>query len=437
MSRSVSFATRRRRILFQAIPIGLFLALLSVGLPSGLFDLYRERYGFDTSVQTLLFALYAFTLVPSLLITPFILRYIRPVTLYAIGIVALIVADVVFLTSGNTALLFVGRGFQGVTVAFLNAAAPQLLLELQRRGWGKFDSMILSMMTSAGLGLGLFGAKLVSGTVESADRWLFVVHLAVTAVFVVSAALLKPRDTAGEGDNGDSETGSTKLKLRARPEDHDAWNSIAGVAAGTAWAMGGLYLGLGTMIGDATAPRIGAFVPFIFFMAMLVGQAASRALHDVTAAIRAWLPVNAAGAILTALGVVLAGGVSGENAGPLTALVALTGSALGGVSLGLVFVVATDVFPRTIDLNRAGTQTAFFFSKVFGGNSLPTLGVGILTPMLGLGGALGVLAAGVTAMTCYVLIRFSVLDRRARRAEADDAPQGERANAAAHPAQQG
>ena len=40
-------------------------------------------------------------------------------------------------------------------------------------------------------------------------------------------------------------------------------------------------------------------------------------------------------------------------------------------------------------------------------------------------------------MTCYVLIRFSVLDRRARRAEADDAPQGERANAAAHPAQQG
>ncbi|MGO3362227.1 MAG: MFS transporter [Corynebacterium sp.] len=404
-------ASRESRF-FTLIPFVLFLALLCVGFPSGLFDSYRESYGFGTSVQSLLFAVYAFTLVPALLCTPLILRKLTPTGLLLAGTVALVVADVLFLLAPGTAVLFVGRAVQGITVAFLNAAAPQILLDLQRRGFGRFDPLILAIMTSAGLGLGLFGAKLLSGVTSDADRILFAVHLVVSVGFLVvvwrNRPAPQPDGDVAESPDPVSPGSGRRQHLASRPDDHRSWNRLGGWAGATSWSLGGLFLGLGTMIGDAASPSLAAVVPFIFFVAMIVGQLATRRIVDIARALRWGLGGSAVSAAATAVSVILAGG----DPGVWTAVIVLAGSVIGGFSLGVVFVMATAVYERTISPETEGPQTAVFFAKIFGGNSIPTLAVGVATTVVGLSWALAGLAV-------VVVVTALALGSAVRRLEAE------------------
>jgi hypothetical protein len=405
--------TSRQSTTFTLVPLGLFLALLCVGFPSGLFDSYRDRFGFGTSVQSLLFAVYAFTLVPALLCTPLILRRTTPRGLYLIGTVALVLADIVFLTAPNVLLLFVGRAVQGITVAFLNAAAPQILLDLQRRRWGRFDPLVLALMTSAGLGLGLFGARLLTGVSGDADRILFALHLLLTLGFLVVAVVRRPPTGENTGTDTGSETGSDQAStarrpqhLAAREEDHRTWNALGGWAGATSWSLGGLFLGLGTVIGDAASPGLAAVVPFLFFVAMFVGQLATRRITDISRALR-WGPGGSVVSAVATAGAVI---VAADSPGAFSSTVAVLGSVIGGVSLGVVFVLATAVYERTTDPATEGPQTAVFFAKIFGGNSLPTLVVGVLTTAVGLNWSLSVLAAALAVASGILAVRIRGLE---------------------------
>ena len=407
----------RRRILFHAIPVGMLLAFVAAGMASGTFDTYRARYDFATSVQTLIFATYLFALLPTLLLTPLILKKITPIQLYLIGICVLVVADVVFVSSAGTWMLFLGRALQGITVAFLNSAAPQLLISLQKRGWGRFDAMILSLVASGGLGVGLFGAKALEGSADNIDRWLFAIHIVMTIVFLVGTQVIRPRGEDAKRKVGDSaEEKQNLFDFSAPKELHAKWISTAGLAAGTVWTLGGLYLGLGGLIGDTVAPPIAAFVPFIFFMAMMGGQLLTRTMSKSISQLLIWIPVNVAGAILTAAGVGIA--FAAGEASWFSGIVGLAGAMAGGVSLGIIFVVATDIFPKTIDDDKASKQTAFFFAKTFAGNSLPTLAVGLLSDVIGLQWALAILAAVVTVMGIGLIVRFRSLALENRRVAA-------------------
>lgn len=398
---------------FQLIPVGLFLALLCVGLPSGLFDTYRERFLFGTNVQSLLFAVYAFTLVPALLCTPLILKKLTPRGLLLTGVIALIVADLLFVTASGTAMLFIGRAVQGVTVAFLNAAAPQILLALQRRGEGRFNPLALAIATSAGLGLGLFGAKLLADATADADRILFGVHLVLSAAFL--GALLRlgtpgTKSSAVPDGDGDSTGAEPTQFLPNRQEDNRRWNSLAGWAGATAWSLGGLFLGLGTVIAAESAPALTAWVPFVFFVAMIAGQLLTRRLQSIVTALILGLGGSAASAVATALAVV----VASDSPGAVSATIAVAGSIVGGFSLGVVFVMATSVYERTIDPESEGPQTALFFAKVFGGNSLPTLAVGVIASAAGLDWGLSALAVAVVVSAGVIVTGFRRLatDRR-------------------------
>ena len=67
MRQSVSGA-RTRRPPFLILTVAFFTLLLGSNLPTPLYAVYRERFGFSSAVLTLVFATYMVVLVPTLLL---------------------------------------------------------------------------------------------------------------------------------------------------------------------------------------------------------------------------------------------------------------------------------------------------------------------------------------------------------------------------------
>ncbi|HMI68616.1 MAG TPA: MFS transporter, partial [Solirubrobacteraceae bacterium] len=59
---------RRSTAPFYIVATSLFVLLVASNMPTPLYAVYRERFGFSSAVLTLIFATYAVVLVPSLLL---------------------------------------------------------------------------------------------------------------------------------------------------------------------------------------------------------------------------------------------------------------------------------------------------------------------------------------------------------------------------------
>src|ERR671911_2814356 len=65
---SLSVMPRRSTAPFYIVATALFVLLVASNMPTPLYAVYRERFGFSSAVLTLIFATYAVVLVPSLLL---------------------------------------------------------------------------------------------------------------------------------------------------------------------------------------------------------------------------------------------------------------------------------------------------------------------------------------------------------------------------------
>src|SRR5262249_17256383 len=100
----------------------------NMGAP--LYLVSRQRFPFPSLVLTLVFATYAFFLVPSLLVFGRLSDRVgrRPVILA--GYAAAVIGLVLFTAATSTAWLLTARAFQGLAVGLISGAATAALVEL-------------------------------------------------------------------------------------------------------------------------------------------------------------------------------------------------------------------------------------------------------------------------------------------------------------------
>jgi MFS family permease len=161
----------------------LVLMLAASGVPSPLYRVYQEEFGFSSGVLTTVFGIYSFALLASLLVVGGLSDHVgrRPVLIVAFVLEA--AAMVLFLAADGVGWLLAARVVQGLATGALTSTLGAALLDLQRH-----DRPLAAFWNSAspglGLSLGAVGAGLLVQFVPSPTDWVFGV---LTVVFLLAA----------------------------------------------------------------------------------------------------------------------------------------------------------------------------------------------------------------------------------------------------------
>lgn len=362
-------------------------------LPTPLYGLYQDKFGFSELIVTVVFATYAVGVIGVLLLAGNASDAVgrRPV-LYA-GLACAAVSAGCFLAATNVGWLYAGRLLSGLAAGLFTGAATAYVIELAPAGGVSRATFVATAANMGGLGCG----PVISGVLaQYAPRPLYL-PFAVHLVLVAASALVLLRLP---------ETVRERRALRTvRPERPGLPPQVRSVfvPAAVASFAGFALLGVFTSVSPALLAHsldvrnhaVSGLVVALVFFASTVGQlAAGRAGPGRS------LPWGCAG-LLTGLAL-LAGALRFD----LLVLVVLS-ALVGGAGQGLAFRGSLAAVAAAAPPERRGAVISTLFVAAYGGISVPVIGVGLLVGPMGLEGAglvfTGCMAALVVAAAGYLL----------------------------------
>lgn len=356
-----------------------FLAASSV--PSPLYALYREMWGFSPVVLTIVFASYAVALLLALLVFGALSDFRGRREVVMGSLVLEIGALVLFWRADSVQWLLAARILQGVATGIATSALGAGLVDLHRdRG-----SLINGVAPMLGLGVGGLGASLLVQFAPAPTRLVFDILLLVFVLLLVAAAFL-PETAARRPGAWRSMRPQVSVPRGARA------TMLRVLPVNTAqWALGGFYFSLGPTLARTLVGQGGPVVGGVMIAALTLASATAVALVRRTApplAIRYGAAALAAGVLVSLAGL--------QGAWPA---VALLGTVIAGAGFGSAFSGSLrSLVPLAAPHERAALMAGFFASSYLA-FSLPAILAGLLTSRIGLqatalgyGGAIALLA---------------------------------------------
>ncbi|EHN08730.1 Major facilitator superfamily [Patulibacter medicamentivorans] len=380
----------RTAYLLMAAVIG--LALFASATPSPLYEVYREQWHFSPFVLTLVYAVYAFGVLTTLLLVGRISDEVgrRPVLLAAIT--TLLVATGLFAVADSLGVLFVARGLQGLATGAALGAASAALLDLHPQRDAHGAGLANGVASSGGLGLGAFVASLLVQYGPAPQRTPYLLLLALFAIVLAGVSAM-PEPVA------------ERRRLRLRPQAPRVPQAIrrpfllAGLGVLSSWSIGGLFLSLGPELSgqllDTRSHLAGGVATFA-----LAGSGALSQL--VFHRVAPWRSTSVGSLALAGGMALIVLSLSAQSAVLFLAATAITGMGFGVAFLGGLRSL-TAVVP---DHHRAEVMSAFYV-VAYASLSLPALAAGLVVDSLGLEptfrifGALVVVVALVVAAEAW------------------------------------
>jgi MFS family permease len=383
-----SHLSKRMAIVAVAAMIGVMFAGSTLLTP--LYIMYKQTFGFSGITLTLIYAAYVVGNLGALLFLGRVSDQIgrRRAALPALAVAAL--STLVFLFADGTAALFVGRVLSGLGIGVAVGTGNAWLAEFV--GKDKARATVISTGTNfVGLGLG----PLLSGFLAQYAPWplhlSFVVYLACVAV--VAMMIWRTAETVAPGHRVDA-VGDVSLRPRLGVPRAIRGRFVSPAVAGFgAMAMFGFFAALAPSV-LAQELHVGnhAVAGGIVFELAMVGAAAivlTRALPSRT--VMMWglaLLVPSVAALVAA-----------QFAASLALMVAAT--ALCGVTAALGYRGSLQVVNQIAPGDRRAEVVSSYFVCCFIGNSVPVIGVGVISAY----SSMPVASAGFAA----VLIIFAVV----------------------------
>jgi MFS family permease len=384
-------------------PALVLLASLIVSLlaassaPTPLYAVYQQRWGFSPITTTIVYGVYALTVLAALLTLGRLSDYVgrRPVLLTALAVQ--VAAMVVFATADGVGGLLIARVIQGLSTGAALGAIGAAMLDIDTERGALANAM------SPGLGSGS-GALLSALLVQYLPAPTHLVYLALIGVFAVQAAgvaLLRETVTA-------SRVPAAALVPEVRlPRSVRGPILAAAPVVFAAWALGGLYGALGP-----------ALVHALTGSASAVLGGGSLTLLTVTAVISVYVLRRA-----PARRVMLTG-IAALVAGVAITLVALStgsaalffaGTAVSGIGFGSGFQGGIrTVVPAAAPHERAGVLS-LLFTVSYLGLGVPAVAAGFLAVHgAGLTGAARDYGAALIVLAAFA---FAALSRSRRPGE--------------------
>ena len=348
----------------------LVLMLAASGVPSPLYRVYQEEFGFSSGVLTTIFGIYALALLVSLLVVGALSDHVgrRPVLVVAFLLEA--IAMVLFLMSDGVGWLLAARVVQGFATGALTSTLGAAVLDLQNRE-RPLGAFINSASPGLGLSLGAVGAGLLVQFVPSPTDWVFAVLTVVFVLASVGTLVLLPETSP--------RLPGALASLRPQvhiPPAHRRPFVVALPVLVANWAVGGLYASLGpSLLVDVFGVGNHLVGGLLIFALNGTGVLGSLALRSA-------LPARAllVGALVFAVGV--AGTVASLFTGSVALLFAaavVTGFGFGAGFLGAVATITAGVASGY----RAGLLAGIFVVGYLA-FSLPSIAAGIAVGSIGL-----------------------------------------------------
>ncbi|MGY2681085.1 MFS transporter [Pseudomonas tolaasii] len=175
MSRVIS---QRSSLAFLVVTVLTFLAASSA--PTPLYQVYQENLHFSAAMLTVIFGVYAVSLLTALLTVGSLSDYLGRKPVIFVALLLNIVAMLLFITADSTAHLIAARALQGFATGMATAVLSATLLDTDRLRGPMLNSLApLLGMASGGLGSGLL--------VEYAPRPTQLIYLTMLVLMVLQA----------------------------------------------------------------------------------------------------------------------------------------------------------------------------------------------------------------------------------------------------------
>ena len=378
------------RVAFWLLAFVFTATMLGTTLPTPLYGIYQAQWHFSAFMVTVIFAVYAATVLATLLFAGRSSDQAgrRPVLAVALGAAAL--STLAFIFAPDEGVLLVGRILSGLAAGLMTGTATAMLTELGPSR-GRRSSLVATAANMGGLGLGPLFAGLLAQFAPHPTTLVFEVYLAVLAVaalslrFVPETVLARRRPTLRFAGLGIPEQGRGQF-------------IAAAVAAFAAFALLGLFTSLvpgfmGGVLHQGSHAVQGAAV----FGLLAIGTITQVALSRLG---RRPVMLAGLGLFLAALALILA--ALAQASMPLF----LAGTVVGGVSVGAIFLASLATANRLAPPERRGHVVSTFFVAAYAGLIIPVVGVGVLTEFIATFPAVLAFSLLLAALSLFSLVRI-------------------------------
>ncbi|WP_439862727.1 MFS transporter [Pseudomonas antarctica] len=173
-----SVISQRSSLAFLVITVLTFLAASSA--PTPLYQVYQDNLHFSAAMLTVIFGVYAVSLLAALLTVGSLSDYVGRKPVIFVALLLNIVAMLLFITADSTAHLIAARALQGFATGMATAVLSATLLDTDRVRGPMLNSLApLLGMAAGGLGSGLL--------VEFAPRPTQLIYFAMLGLMVLQA----------------------------------------------------------------------------------------------------------------------------------------------------------------------------------------------------------------------------------------------------------
>ena len=375
----------RSRRPFVIVAIALFVLLLDGNLATPLYAVYRERFGFSDTELTLIFAIYAIVLIPSLLVFGQLSDRIGRRRVLMLGLGIAIAGLALLAAARSTAWLFAARAVQGIALGAVVGTAAAALVEAEPDGDPRRAAMAAVLGQSGGSAAGPLVAGALAQWAPAPRQLCFLLAIGLTAVAATGVWRIPEPGRA---------PGAWRLQRPHVPPPIRTRFARVSLTCAAVWAIGALFL--------SVVPSYAAVLLDTSDLALLGAISAGMLTVGCVVqavAVRRGLTPQRAQPIGLAL---LVGGIAALLlAFPARSLVlVLTGAALAGAGLGLAYFGSQSEINRIAPPERRGEVTAAFITCLYAAVATTSISVGLLSDAASLAAA--VRAAGIVVAAAAV-----------------------------------
>ncbi|SPL70208.1 MFS transporter [Acinetobacter stercoris] len=351
-------------LILHTLTLMTFMAASSA--PTPLYRLYQQIWLFSPVILTLIFAIYAFSLLASLLVIGSLSDYIGRKPVILLALVLQISSMVLFLYASAPVMLFIARALQGVATGLAVSAIGASLLDLSK----EHGSLINSICPMIGMA---FGALIACTILQFSTFPLqLIFEVLIFTLFIELCLCCIAPETAKKRVGA---WASLKPKMAIPVQARHALLKVSPVNIAL-WMVSGFYLSLMPSLLAKAFNTHSAWLSGLSFIALTIsGAIAIFLLRQSKTSI-----ILLTGTITIMIGALII--LLGVNLTQATLL--FSGSIIAGIGFGSGFMGAIrSVMPLAQPEQRAGLMAAFFVESYLA-FSIPAIIAGYLVNKIGL-----------------------------------------------------